>query len=157
MSAAQDLAALREEVVALKKENEDLAEQVRQGSGHANANGVEWPFDSGGSWTSTPPEVSGIIQALHEGYRQGGSWQRRIKSGVEEYDVDLRAMIQTNMYGTPMASQNMERRGVGLNRSIHALLQNCQLQQCADVKKRNQICLQEKLYSELYTSPTSRT
>ena len=54
-----------------------------------------------------------------------------------------------------MASQNMERRGVGLNRSIHALLQNCQLQQCADVKKRNQICLQEKLYSELYTSPTS--
>ncbi len=71
MSAAQALAALREEVVALMKENEDLAEQVRQESGHANSNGVEWQFASGGSWTSTPPEVNGIIQALHDGAPPG--------------------------------------------------------------------------------------
>ncbi len=38
---------------------------------------------------------------------------------MEEYDVDLRAMIQTNMYGTPMASQNMERRGVGLDHMVY--------------------------------------
>ena len=30
-----------------------------------------------------PPEVTGIIHALHNRYRQGGSWQRRIKSVVE--------------------------------------------------------------------------
>ena len=65
-----------------------------------NANGIELQFDSGGSWTSMPPEVTGIIHALHNRYRQGGSWQRRIKSVVEDYDVDLRAMTQTNMYGT---------------------------------------------------------
>ena len=64
--------------------------------------------------------------------------------------MDLRAMIQTNMYGTPMASQNMERRGVGLNRSIHALLQNCPLQHTEAVMKQNQNCLKEQLCSELY-------
>ena len=58
------------------------------------------PHSSGGSWTSMPPEVTGIIHALHNKYRQGGSWQRRMKSAVEDYDVDLRAMIQPNMYGT---------------------------------------------------------
>ena len=85
MSAAQVSAALREEVVALKKENEDLAEQVRQESGHANSNGVEWQFASGGSWTSKPPEVNGIIQALHDGAPPG--WELAASHQVERGGV----------------------------------------------------------------------
>ena len=62
--------ALVEEVVALKQEDWDFVEQIHLGSGHANAHGVEWQFDSGGSWTTMPSEVSSVIHDIHEGYRQ---------------------------------------------------------------------------------------
>ena len=66
----QELIALVEEVVALKQEDWDFVEQIHLGSGHANAHGVEWQFDSGGSWTTMPSEVSSVIHDIHEGYRQ---------------------------------------------------------------------------------------
>ena len=49
-----------------------------------------------------------------------------------------------------VVSQVVERRGVGLNRAIHALLQYCQLQQSEDVKKRSQYCLKESEWYHWY-------
>ena len=40
-------------------------------------------------------------------------------------------------------SQTAERRGVGINRAIHALHLYCQLQQTDEVKKRNEYALKE--------------
>ena len=40
-------------------------------------------------------------------------------------------------------SQTAERRGVGINRAIHALHLYCQLQQTEEVKKRNEYCFKE--------------
>ena len=57
--------------MALKQEDLDFVNQIHLGSGHANAHGVEWQFDSGGSWTTMPSEVSSVIHDIHEGYRQG--------------------------------------------------------------------------------------
>ena len=39
--------------------------------------------------------------------------------------------------------QGAERRGVGLNRVLHALLEYCNLQMKETTKKQNEFCLQE--------------
>ena len=39
--------------------------------------------------------------------------------------------------------QGAERRGVGLNRVLHALLEYCTLQMKETTKKQNEFCLQE--------------
>ena len=47
------------------------------------------------------------------------------------------------MYGTELASENPERRGVGLNRAFHALVEYCSLQLSENTRKANEYCLKE--------------
>ena len=54
-------------------------------------------------------------------------------------------------YMTELCSSDEERRGVGLNRWLHALLVFCKYQNTDVVKKQNKFLLQAKLTDELYT------
>ena len=47
------------------------------------------------------------------------------------------------MYGTELASLSVERRGVGLNRAFHALVEYCALQNSAEARKSNAYCLKD--------------
>ena len=54
------------------------------------------------------------------------------------------------MYGTELASSDVERRGVGLNRWMYALLEFCKYQKQDMTMKQNKYMLQDKIYIELY-------
>ena len=47
------------------------------------------------------------------------------------------------MYGTELASETPERRGVGLNRAIHALVDDCSLQKTEATMKHDKYCLKD--------------
>ena len=54
------------------------------------------------------------------------------------------------MYMTELCSQATERRGVGINRMLHAVKLFCEMQKDVSVKTQNRALLQDSMYKEIY-------
>ena len=54
------------------------------------------------------------------------------------------------MYMTELCSMEPERRGVGINRMLHAMKLYCEYQKTADVMKQNKAIIKEAMYDKVY-------
>ena len=64
-------------------------------------------------------------------------------SDAAVWDALVEPLSSGAMYGTELASETPERRGVGLNRAFHALVEYCSLQLSENTRKANEYCLKE--------------
>ena len=64
-------------------------------------------------------------------------------SDASVWDALVEPLSSGAMYGTELASETPERRGVGLNRACHALVEYCSLQLSENTRKANEYCLKE--------------
>ena len=64
-------------------------------------------------------------------------------SDAAVWDALVEPLSSGAMYGTELASETPERRGVGLNRACHALVEYCSLQLSENTRKANEYCLKE--------------
>ena len=65
------------------------------------------------------------------------------KTDAEVWEGLVEPLPTGAMYGTELASSSVERRGVGLNRAFHALVEYCSLQNSEEARKANEYCLKE--------------
>ena len=65
------------------------------------------------------------------------------KTDAEVWEGLVEPLPTGAMYGTELASSSVERRGVGLNRAFHALVEYCSLQLSENTRKANEYCLKE--------------
>ena len=65
------------------------------------------------------------------------------KTDAEVWEGLVEPLPTGAMYGTELASSSVERRGVGLNRAFHALVEYCALQNSAEARKSNAYCLKD--------------
>ena len=65
------------------------------------------------------------------------------KTDAEVWEGLVEPLPTGAMYGTELASSSVERRGVGLNRAFHALVEYCSLQKTDQARKANEYCLKE--------------
>ena len=65
------------------------------------------------------------------------------KTDAEVWEGLVEPLPTGAMYGTELASSSVERRGVGLNRAFHALVEYCSLQTSEEARKANEYCLKE--------------
>ena len=63
-----------------------------------------------------------------------------------------KALKSGAVYMTELASDEAERRGIGLNRWLHAMVAYCEYQQQPNVRKQNEAIIQEAKCKELYLS-----
>ena len=107
----------------------------------------EGVFDSGGSqrkWLKvfeTPPVqmLNAYGEAKYAKMSDPAVWEqlsKPLKSGAE--------------YMTELCSTDPERRGVGINRFLHALISYCEHQLDTDIRKRNGLVLEDTKCKELY-------
>ena len=64
-------------------------------------------------------------------------------SDASVWDALVEPLSSGATYGTELASVTPERRGVGLNRACHALVEYCSLQLSENTRKANEYCLKE--------------
>ena len=104
-------------------------------------------LDSGGSkrkWLKvfeTPPVqmLNAYGEAKYAKMSDPSVWEhlsKPLKTGAE--------------YMTELCSPEAERRGVGINRFLHAILSYRDYQLDSEIRKRNEFVLQEKIFKELY-------
>ena len=104
-------------------------------------------LDSGGSkrkWLKvfeTPPVtmLNAYGEAKYAKMSDPSVWEhlsKPLKSGAE--------------YMTELCSMEAERRGVGINRFLHALISYCEHQLDGDIRKRNEVVLEPTKCRELY-------
>ena len=105
-------------------------------------------LDSGGSkrkWLKvfeTPPVqmLNAYGEAKYAKMSDPSVWEqlsKPLKTGAE--------------YMTELCSTDPERRGVGINRFLHALISYCEHQLDGDIRKRNEVVLEPTKCKELYT------
>ena len=58
------------------------------------------------------------------------------------------------MYSTELASTSEERRGIGINRWLYALVAFCKYQEEEQIKKQNKFMLSNIVFQELYDEIT---
>ena len=64
-------------------------------------------------------------------------------SDAAVWDALVEPLSSGAMYGTELASETPKRRGVGLNRAVHALVEYCSLQLSENTRKANEYCFKE--------------